>query len=498
MKLTKKILNQIDSHIVKVPSDQYFALPEKVLQFGTGVLLRGLPDYFIDKANQQQIFNGRIVVVKSTATPGADAFGEQEGLYTHCVRGIEYGNHIARYNINASISRVLTAATQWESIIELASSKSMQIIISNTTESGLVLIGDDKILDGVPSSFPGKVLAFLYKRWQLFYGSDAAGMVVLPTELIPDNGKLLLKIINQLAVINHLEYSFITWLNNANHFCNTLVDCIVPGKLSPALTADVYQLLGYEDELMIMSEPFRLWAIESDHPAVKEILSFTGIDNGIVITDSIQKFRDLKLRLLNGTHSFSCAIALLAGFKTVKEAMSNKEFVNYLDELMLREISPCLLNQEIDLKIAHDFAEGVKERFANPFIEHKWISIAVNYTEKMRMRNIALILRYEELTHKVPEHMAVGFAAFLMLMKQTGRAFNQYTIDDAKASIFVSIASHQSVEQYVHAILADATLWGTDLSNITGFEERIIQLLKLIDLVGMNHFLLNYSKKVLE
>src|ERR1022692_4155293 len=89
MQLSKQNIYQINTKGVEVPDKEYFLLPEKVLQFGTGVLLRGLPDYFIDKANKKKIFNGRIVMVKSTDSGGADAFEKQDCLYTLCVRGIE-------------------------------------------------------------------------------------------------------------------------------------------------------------------------------------------------------------------------------------------------------------------------------------------------------------------------------------------------------------------------------------------------------------------------
>ena len=90
MQLSKKTLKEISpKNGLIIPDEKLFTLPEKVLQFGTGVLLRGLPDYFIDKANRQGIFNGRIVIIKSTATGGADAFDTQDGLYTLCVKGME-------------------------------------------------------------------------------------------------------------------------------------------------------------------------------------------------------------------------------------------------------------------------------------------------------------------------------------------------------------------------------------------------------------------------
>ncbi|MBC7688691.1 MAG: altronate oxidoreductase, partial [Aquabacterium sp.] len=91
MLLTKFNLKNIGTTNVSVPAENLFDLPEKVLQFGTGVLLRGLPDYFIDKANRKGIFNGRIVVVKSTEGGDAAAFDKQDGLYTLCMRGLVNG-----------------------------------------------------------------------------------------------------------------------------------------------------------------------------------------------------------------------------------------------------------------------------------------------------------------------------------------------------------------------------------------------------------------------
>ncbi len=114
MQLSKKNLSQLSSREgFSVPEQAILSLPEKVLQFGTGVLLRGLPDYFIDKANKKGIFNGRIVVVKSTSTGGTDAFATQDGLFTLCVKGIEDSKKTEETIINASVSRVLSAAEEW-------------------------------------------------------------------------------------------------------------------------------------------------------------------------------------------------------------------------------------------------------------------------------------------------------------------------------------------------------------------------------------------------
>ena len=130
---------------LNLPDQSIFDLPEKVLQFGTGVLLRGLCDYFIDKANKKGIFNGRIVVVKSTDKGDADDFNEQDGLFTHAVKGIENGQAIEEYILNASISRTISARTQWQEILDCAKNPEMQVVISNTTEVGIAFLENDKL-----------------------------------------------------------------------------------------------------------------------------------------------------------------------------------------------------------------------------------------------------------------------------------------------------------------------------------------------------------------
>ncbi|MEI9956536.1 MAG: hypothetical protein WDM90_09600 [Ferruginibacter sp.] len=183
MTLSKFTLKNIQAGKVANVPDGIFELPEKVLQFGTGVLLRGLPDYFIDKANRQGIFNGRIVVIKSTSGGDGAAFEKQDGLYTLCIRGLQNGKPVSENVICSAISRVLSAKEEWGAILKCAHNPDMEIIISNTTEVGIELVKDD-IHQHPPVSYPGKLLAFLYERYKAFDGSGRCGMVIVPTVVI--------------------------------------------------------------------------------------------------------------------------------------------------------------------------------------------------------------------------------------------------------------------------------------------------------------------------
>jgi tagaturonate reductase len=260
MNLSRTDLSKITVENWSIPAENILQLPEKVLQFGTGVLLRGLTDYFINKANNQGVFNGRVVIVKSTSSGSTDEFSRQDGLFAHCIRGIQGGKKVEENLINASISRVLSARDKWNEILKCAENTEMEVVISNTTEVGISLNKEDKINDAPPASFPGKLLAFLYRRFQHFKGDETKGMVIIPTELIPQNGKKLRAIILELANLNTLEAAFINWINNCNFFCDSLVDRIVPGKLPQPQKEELQKTTGFTDELMIMSESYSLWA----------------------------------------------------------------------------------------------------------------------------------------------------------------------------------------------------------------------------------------------
>lgn len=478
MILSKSTLNSIHCKEVVLPTKNLFELPEKVLQFGTGVLLRGLPDFFIDKANRQGIFNGRIVVVKSTDHGTTKEFNDQDSLYTLAIKGVENGKTIEENIISSAISRVLVAGKQWGQILEIAGSTDLEVIISNTTEVGIQLVEDD-VYAKPPVSFPGKLLAVLLHRFKTFNGAADKGLVIVPTELIVDNGTKLADILLKLAKKNNLSSAFITWMQDHNEICNSLVDCIVPGKPASEELSVIEEELGYKDELLIMSEVYRLWAISGDEKT-KAKLSFAEADSGVVITPDIDLHRELKLRLLNGTHTLSCGLAYLTGCDTVKSAMDDPAIEGYISNLMRTEIAPAI-PYEVTKEQTEEFAFKVLDRFRNPHIKHQWLSITVNYSSKLKMRVVPVLLHYVELFHSVPEFMAIGFAAYIRFMKpvsQNGNKYygeshgEKYLINDTKAEHLAGLWNKHS-NDIVETVLGDTVLWGVELSAIPGFSKAV-------------------------
>ena len=458
------------------PGDNYllsdigqFELPEKVLQFGTGVLLRGLPDQYIQEANSKGLFNGRIVVVKSTASAGVDEFNEQDCLYTVCFKGIRNGQLVEEYKVNNSISRVLSAASDWSQVLSLSVSEDLEIVTSNTTEVGMIY-QEELILDNIPQSFPGRLLKILYTRFMHFNGDKSKGLVIIPAELIEHNADVLKTVLLRLSGFNKLSAEFEDWLMQANYFCNTLVDRIVPGKLSEADQQQAEQFLGYRDKLLIMAEPFGLWAIESAEPRVMEVLSFCDEAAGCMVVPSIEKFKELKLRLLNASHSFSCGVSMLAGLNYVRESMQHPIVSAYIKRLALEEIAASIQGESITPEEANLFARNVLDRFSNPYLQHQWKSISAQFALKMKVRCIPLIKQYAERYKKLPEGMLIGLAAFMV--------FEGIPIED------------------IETVIVDEAKWGIDLSQIDGLEHELIHLVSSLSENKIVSVLENYTAGV--
>ena len=450
-----------------------FEWPERILQSGTGVLLRGLPDFIINKANQQGLFQGRIVVVKSTGGVEPD-YANQDNVYTLRQQGIEAGQTVSETAVITAISRVLSAATDWEAVLLCASNPALSVVLSNTTEAGLVYVEED-VLAAPPQSFPAKLTAFLYERFRTLGGTPESGLSIVPTELLIHNGAILRGYVLKHAYANALSPAFIDWLEQCCDFCDSLVDRIVTGAPDAAIRADLWQKWGYKDTLCIDSEPFLLWAIEGSERALSR-LSFAAAHTGVVLTNDITPFREQKLRLLNGGHTVSVALAYLMGLETVGDMMSHSLSARFVAEVLRQEILPTVAPLS---PAAAAFAEAVIDRFKNPFIQHKLLSITLQQSMKMQARNVATFHRYVEKYEALPPLMTLGWAAFVVFsrpVKLENRQFfgrlsddkgdRFYPINDDKAIFWLEHWQHAQIDSigaaqyFLEKIMADTRIFG--------------------------------------
>jgi tagaturonate reductase len=475
---------------IRVPKKALFELPEKVLQFGSGVLLRGFVDYFIDNANHQGVFNGRVIVVQSTAKGKSDALNEQDRLYTLCEQGLENSVAVERYSVLSSISRAISAADQWQAVLQCASIPTLELIISNTTEVGLSYDEKDSALHQPPKSFPAKLARLLFERFRLF---PEKGFVIIPTELIENNGDKLRDYVFKHAAKAHFGKEFEQWLLEKNRFCNSLVDRIVPGMPEKTRLQEIEQQLGYCDDLFICSELYSLWAIEGDE-RVANVCSFQSANPSVMITKNITPYRERKLRILNGTHTISVGIALLCGKETVLEMMNDPLTSTFVETVVSQEIIPSL-----DIDHTKEFAADVLNRFRNPFLRHKLYDITFQYTSKFKTRVLPIIRKYYEKHSSLPKRILFGFAAYLWFSRgvemvgstiygeiDTGKFRRRYLLQDDFAPNlyqywrYTNPYNFSEVIRFVKNVAADQDLWGMNLDGFTNFSSMVSRYLNAI------------------
>ena len=477
------------NHAVAVPDDALLDLPERAVQFGTGAFLRAFVDDFLQRANEQGLFDGRIVAVGSTGSTRDHVLRSQDGLYTLAVQGIEDGHPVEQFRVITSVSRAISALHDWDAVLELARSPTLSFVFSNTTEVGIAVHPDDRMHDTPPRSFPAKLTRFLFERARAFEYDASRGLVVVPCELIEHNGARLRELTLALAERWALGVQFIHWLDASVTFCNTLVDRIVPGAPHGEDVHRLAELLGYDDPLLTTCEPYRLFAIEGSSE-LRERLPWTRADSCILVVPDISPYRERKVRLLNGAHTVLVAAALEAGCETVREAVTHPLLARFVRRAMFDEIAPSL-----DAAGATEFAEAVLERFRNPFIRHSLVDITLQGTTKMRVRVVPSILAYAARTQHAPRSLAFGFAAFLSFMQggfrtarlEQGLPMPADDLSHHLAGLWADMpnGSVSAIERLVLAACGSHTLWGTDLTLVPEFVSVVTEYLLRIREAGV-------------
>ena len=464
--------------------------PIKVLQFGEGNFLRGFVDYMIDIANEKGEFDGDIVLVKPIEFGTLDRFRAQECQYTVSLRGIVDGEPTVLNRIVTSVADVVAAHEEYERYSSYAKLDTLRYIVSNTTEAGIVYDESDKLEMNPPKSFPAKPAKFLYERYQYFNGAMDKGLVMLPVELIDDNGIHLKECVLKQADNWNLEDGFKKWVNEACIFTSTLVDRIITGYPREE-DAKLWEEWGYRDELIVTGEPFALWVIESE----KEIRGEFPLDKAglpVIFTDNQKPYKQRKVRILNGAHTSFVLASYLAGNDTVLESMKDELVYQFMRSTIFDEVIPTLTLPEKDLV---DFAEAVTTRFNNPYVKHALLSISLNSVSKWRARCMPSFLGYIEKTGKLPKHLTFSLAALMAFYQGTEirdkalighRNGEEYNImDDAAVLEYFAANSTKPSKEFAHGFLSNLDFFGQDLTQIEGLEDTVAAYLDEIAEKGM-------------
>ena len=465
-------------------------MPEKIIQFGEGNFLRAFADNFFDIANEKAGFNGKVALIQPIAQGLTDLINKQEGLYTLYLRGSDKGVKVDEKRVISAVSRCINPYGDWDKVLELARSADLEIVVSNTTEAGIVHDTESAFDQEPPVSFPAKLTRVLYER----YTAGQKGVVVLSCELIDNNGRELQKCVNQYIDDWKLDSGFRTWVNEENLFCSTLVDRIVPGRIRDPKEAEALAAAnGYEDPLTDVGEFFGIWVIEGPQE-LEERLPFRKAGVPVIVVPDVTPYKKRKVRILNGAHTGFVPGAYLAGYDIVRDCMHDETILGYMNRMLYDEVIPTLPLEKKDLE---DFARAVQDRFNNPFVNHELMSISLNSTSKWRARNMPSFLDYVQGKGKLPPCLTTSFAAYVAFYSSEPQALteqglicrrpkgNEYTVNDDRSVLeFYWQHRNDSPEELIHAVMTNEDMWGTDLTKVNGFEAAAAGILKTIRTEG--------------
>lgn len=466
--------------------------PIRVLQFGEGNFMRAFVDYFFDVSNEKAGWNGKVALIQPIAQGLTKLINDQEGLYTLYLRGSENGNKVDEKRVISSCACCLNPydASDYDRIMEIAESDDLDIVASNTTEAGIAYDPACQFADRPAASFPGKLTQVLYRRFQ----AGKKGIVVLSCELIDNNGKELLKCVNQYIEQWGLSADFRRWINEENIFCSTLVDRIVPGRIRDKAEVEALEAVnGYHDELIDVGEIFGVWIIEG--PAgLEDRLPFKKAGVNVHVVPDVMPYKHRKVRILNGAHTGFVLGAYLSGQDIVRDCMHNEAISGFMNRMLYDEVIPTL---DLDRDDLMDFAAAVKDRFNNPFVNHELMSISLNSTSKWKARNMPSFLEYIRKTGKLPVCLTMSLAAYIAFYSNDIQeltdaglvcrrpAGNTYTVNDDRWVLeFYYEHRADSEEELVKAVLGNTKMWDQDLGAIEGLTEQVIGDLKMIRTEG--------------
>lgn len=455
----------------------------KVVQFGEGNFLRTFVDLYFDTLNKEGK-DYKVNIVKPITFGTLDNFKKQNNKYHIVLRGVENDKTVENVYAVDVLENVIDPFADIDAYYALAREDDLKIIVSNTTEAGICFNANDDINGFENITYPAKLTKFLLER----FNNKKDGVYLLPVELIDNNADELKKCVEKYIELWNLPEEFKIWNAEKNFYCNTLVDRIVSGHpRTPEDVEKMEKLIGEKDSLVSIGEPFGLWAVEKKGEIDKYIVD--GVHNiEVVLTENIKYYKKRKVRVLNGSHTNIVPVGLWLGAVTVYDCMTDEKLSNFLQNTLKDEIVPFVSN---DIEATTIFANSIKQRFLNPYLNHLLVSISLNSISKWRARNLPSFKDYFETHGKIPANLTIGFSYLMAIYSAIEKRGEEYFVKlpsrEIKIQDDIPYLEYFANKNSLKGFMQDVNVWGEDLTLYPDFyqtvSENIEKIYKGINLI---------------
>ncbi|MCG5045134.1 fructuronate reductase [Enterobacteriaceae bacterium 155047] len=450
---------------VQQPQYDRNALRSRIVHFGFGAFHRAHQALLTDRVLNAKggdwgiceisLFSGDTLMSQLRA---------QDHLYTVLEKGAEGNQPIVIGAVHECLNAKLDSLA---AIIEKFCEPQVAIVSLTITEKGYCIDPATGKLDTQnprivhdlenpqePHSAPGILVEALHRRRE----RGLQPFTVLSCDNIPDNGHVVKNAVLGMAQKRSPELA--EWIAEQVSFPGTMVDRIVPAATEESL-AEIARELGVEDPCAISCEPFIQWVVEDNFVAGRPEWELAGVQ----MVQDVLPWEQMKLRMLNGSHSFLTYLGYLAGYAHINECMEDDAFRDAARRLMLDEQAPTLRITGVDLT---DYADSLIARFANPALQHRTWQIAMDGSQKLPQRMLEGIRVLIQRESRWPL-LALGIAGWMRYVSGVDERGNSIDVRDPLSDKIRSLVESSSDAERVSALLTLSEIFGIDLPNNPSF-----------------------------
>jgi fructuronate reductase len=459
------------------PSFDARALPVGIVHLGIGAFHRAHMAAYTQDALALEKGNWGICGVSLRSSDIRDRLVPQDGLYTLVVRGRD----AETLSVIGAVREVLFAPENPARVVARIADTAVKIVSLTVTEkgychhpaTGALRENDHGIVhDLAHPEAPKTAIGMLVRGLQARCKVDAGPVTVLCCDNLPHNGRTVRGVVLRFAEL--VDADLAAWIEENVAFPSTMVDRIVPAT-TPVDREAVAKQLRLEDASPVIAEPFRQWVIEDTFAAGRPCWERVGAE----FVSDVSPYEEMKLRLLNGSHSAMAYLGYLAGYEFIWQVIADKAFHDFVGRLM--EEASTTLSMPAGVDVAR-YRRDLIERFANPALGHRCRQIAMDGSQKLPQRLLGTIRDRLKRGASI-EALSLAVAAWIRYVRGVDENGARYEVQDPLAARLAPLAAGNAKEAATR-VLGVTEVFGGDLPKNDVFRARLVGWLERLDADG--------------
>lgn len=448
---------------VKLPAYSRDTLKTGIVHLGVGAFHRAHQAWYTEQLLNQQGGDWGIVGASLRKADVAEQLNPQQGLYTLVEKSQQ-----SQFQVMGCLQNVLVAPAEPQRLVQQLAEPTVKVVTLTITEKGYchdpstgeLQNAHPQVEAEISSELaePVTAIGFLVSGLRTRRLNGHGGLTLLSCDNLPGNGLILRNVV--LAMARRLDPSLAAWIEAEVTFPCSMVDRIVPAT-TDADRALVAEALGIDDQGVVVTEPFSQWVIENNFAT--EIPDWAAV--GALVVDDVTPFEDIKLRLLNGSHSLIAYLGFVAGYDYVHEVVADADFSKLIKAYMASVLPTLDVPQGFDISA---YQSQLIERFLNPALQHRTFQIAMDGSQKIPQRWLQSV---RDLTTNGgnTDILAMAVAAWIKYLRCARDTGERFTVDDPLAEELCSLATSPDP---VAAVLAETRVF-SDLGQNPAFEDSV-------------------------